>query len=210
MQHPAAKPLQPQRAPEKLTPQQVAEGLHVNRVQVHLSGNMHFPGWWEVVPKDTSVVIAQGAGYKGRSVIIGGQKFENAAAIHVNPNAGFNETANLHILGKAGEEVRVVYIRTGPNATIHEANGEVTIANVGQGAMVGGDAHRRDVKLTIRPGTGADAVQGGSFVRYLPDHYGWSQQGSSTTSLGGGANAYSATSQYVEPMFAPGHGPGSH
>jgi hypothetical protein len=50
-----------------LTPGERALGLHLNRIETVLAGNSHFPGWWDVVPHDTSIVVAQGRAYQGRT-----------------------------------------------------------------------------------------------------------------------------------------------
>ncbi len=189
-----------------LSPAQRAQGLHLNRVNAVLTGNCHFGGWWDVVPKDTDMVIVQSSAFRGRYVQVGYQTLQDAAVVYAKRAAGIRRNVALDIPGQAGEKVRVLYVRVNEDSTFTpSADGRgVTVSARGQSAFVGGDAFRRDVKLKLVASPSERSLPSSEkFEFYLSDPYGWGRQGDLGLELGGGAKEEDAVAKKVEPMFAP-------
>jgi hypothetical protein len=198
------------RASERLTPAERQAGLHLNRVTTTLAGNSHFPAWWEVVPNDTSIVVAQGSAYQGSSVEVGYERYPNAAIIYQRPVAGLREQTHLDVKGTAGEQVRILYYRVGPGARIESQGGVTRVTHAGQSASIGGDPHWRDVRLTIQPTHSEHATPVHSFFDYYhPDHFDrTAQQAGRDTrgpkgrnELGGDASEEKAAQRVIDPMY---------
>jgi hypothetical protein len=198
------------RAPEHLTAAERQAGLHLNRITTTLAGNSHFPNWWDVVPNDTSIVVAQGSAYHGQTVEVGHERYENAQIIYLRPRAGLREQTHLDVKGAAGEQVRVLYYRVGPNARLETQGVTTRVLDAGQSASIGGDPHWRDVRLTIQPTASEHAIPVPTFFDYYhPDHYDrTAQQAGRDTrgpkgrnELGGDATEDKATQRVIDPMF---------
>ena len=178
------------RIPAVLSKAQRDAGLHLNRIEkVALSGNMHFNGWQDVIPRDTEVIIVSGAAYKGKTVKLGWETFNDAEIVFAKRNAGVSNDTYLDIPGLEDEAVRILYARVAPGAQFVNDGKTITVSNCGQSAGIGGDPYRRDVKLDIVPTEGLAAEKSSEqFTHYLSDGYGWGVKGAYNLALGGGAS----------------------
>ena len=79
-----------------------------------LSGNPHFPRWWDVVPLDTELVIVEGEAYRGSKVTLGSQTYDNAALVYLRKLAGLEHQTHLDIAGTAWAEDAKPYQPKGP------------------------------------------------------------------------------------------------
>lgn len=184
-------------APSRLTPVQRAAGQHCNLIKVdEMNGGSHFPGWWNVVHKDVSLVIEVSSAHAGKDVIISGgwggkRSFMElskanrsganidwskvgAAVVYKKSPAGFEDSAIIPATGKAGEMVNWFYIRGGENTqfSVSADGGTVSLGNLGQSADIGGDPHWRDVLVKIEPTAGlAGEAKGTKFVHHRRDSF---------------------------------------
>ena len=178
------------RIPAVLSEAQRSSGLQLNRIEnVMLSGNMHFGGWQDVIPKDTEVVIVSGAAYRGKTVKLGWETFKDAEIVYAKRNSGLSNVTYLDVPGLKDEAVRILYARVAPGAQFANDGETTTVSNCGQSAGIGGDPYRRDVHLDIVPTEGLAAeTSSEQFTHYLDDGYGWGVQGAYNLALGGGAS----------------------
>jgi hypothetical protein len=161
----------------KLTDQEQAKGLRMNRISIQLAGNSHFSGWRSVVADDTQLVVVQSSAYKGKTVKIGWETWPNAAIVYFKKKAGLSHATYIDLAGKAGEEARLLAVRVGPGATFAVqvgANGDqlVEVKNTGGGNSIGGDPHWRDVKVKLADHPGTDSAPSlARFNHYQNDPY---------------------------------------
>ncbi len=190
---------------KKLTTAQEQQGLCLNTQSVHLTGNSHFPNWWDVVPKDTEIVVAQGSAFRGQNLKIGYSVLQDAGIIYAKRNAGVEHHVDLNIPGKPGEQVTVQYYRLNQASNFAQQGTTLVVSNSGQAAMIGGDAANRDFFFKVQKSSGAAAQRVSSgFVRKHDGAFGWGEKrGQVTTTFGGEANMADAQRKHVTPMISP-------
>jgi hypothetical protein len=201
--------LQALRGPAEVTPAQRAAGFRANTVELTLGGNNHFPGWQHVVPRDTSLVVVQGEAYKGCSVQVGGDRFDNAALVYVKRQAGVRETVGVDVVGKPGTEVRLYYLRVDERAQFDVDGNSVRVQPRGKYQGIAGEAFWRDAFVAIHDTAGLASEAKNAALRYhRHDTYGWGVPGYATgeNRLGGeatDADAQAGTTIPTNEWHAP-------
>lgn len=166
-----------QTAPEgrisgELTQAQRDAGFCANRISVELAGNSHFHGWWNVVGSDTQVLVVQSPAYKGCTVKAGFESWSDARVVYFKKNAGLSQTTFVDLVGRPGEDVRLLSIRMSGQsslaaATLPDGSMVTALRDGGRGNTVGGDPHWRDVHIKLNPTKGTRSEP--SLERF--DHY---------------------------------------
>lgn len=187
-------------APSTISGIERSKNIHVNLVKIELRGNSHFHGWWDIVHKDTSIVVVKGAAYKGQSVAVGYDRHEDATIVYMNKEAGFVEHVSLAVRGHAGEQVEIFYYRVAPDAVFEENGATIAVSKVGRSAGIHGDPHWRHVKLEIEPMTSLNARLSSKDLYYhRVDNYTGREPGFyDDRQLGGNATAEGAARKEID------------